>query len=140
MSWVTGITAIDPQRVLASVSIDSGQATVSYLEKWNGTSWARISLPFGGADIGTPVASDGHGGAWAGITIGTGASLTTWFAHYTGDRWTKTAIPSPGQAPQAGPPPDATMPGQLVWIPGTQSLWATSDVDIGSTAVLKYGT
>jgi hypothetical protein len=107
---------------------------------WNGTSWTRVSLPFGGHPItGKPLASDGHGGIWLVVNIGTGKNLTTWFAHYAGGKWTKTAVPD---VPRSLPPPlGQTMPDQLAWIPGTRSLWATGEVDSLdlTTAVLKYG-
>lgn len=138
LAWITGIAAVSPRQVWASVSIISGQAPLSYLEHWNGTSWTRVSLPFGGHPvIGTPVASDGLGGVWAGISIGTGSKLTQWFAHYADGKWTKTAMP--GVSGSLPPPLDETSPGQLAWIPGTRSLWATGDRDVSdATSVLKY--
>ena len=137
LAWVTGIAAVGPHQVWASVLIGSGKTPGSFLERWNGASWKRISLPWKGADITSPVASDGHGGAWVSLGMGTGAKQTMWFAHYTGGKWTKTAVPD-----KISPPPlSPTMIDQLTWIPGTRSLWATGDVDNASfpTAVYKYG-
>jgi hypothetical protein len=142
LSWITGVTAIGPRQVWANVVIANGPGgnPLAFLEHWNGTSWTRVSVPFGGHPItGTPIASDGHGGIWFVVSIGTGKNLSTWFAHYAGGTWTKTAVPDvPGSLP---PPLNQTMPSQLAWIPGTRSLWAAGNADSVnlSTAVLKYG-
>jgi hypothetical protein len=136
-AWITGIAAVGPHQVWASVTIGSGKNPTSFLERWNGTSWKRISLPWSGPDIGSPVASDGHGGVWVGLDIGTGAKPTTWFGHYANGKWTKTAVPD-----KVSPPPNSpTMIDQLTWIPGTRSLWATGEVDSldVAAAVFKYG-
>jgi len=138
LTWVTGVAAVSPHDVWVSVLTGQGASgnPISFLDHWNGTSWTRVSLPFrGDPALDTPLASDGHGGVWAGISIGTGPQLTVWFAHYAGGAWTKTAIPVTAGHDPLG----QTTISQLAWIPGTRSLWAAGEADLG-TAVLKYGT
>jgi hypothetical protein len=78
-------------------------------------------------------APDGHGGIWLAMDVGTGQASTAWFCHYSGGRWTRTAVPKTG-----GQQP---LMVNLSWILGTRSLWATGEVDTadGGEAILKYG-
>jgi hypothetical protein len=121
------MTATGPDSVWLPREITASNHTTRVaLLHWTGR-WHVITVPFPNAGFGN-IAQDGAGGLW--IKADTGNYLY----HYGHGRWTRQAVPAkPGLT---------TFVGELTWIPGTRSLWATGTLgaaDAAFGAILKYG-
>ncbi len=125
-----GIAALGSRDVWADVFVPN-TAPHTILLHWNGTAWKRPAFPYSGA-IPSAVVADGHGGLWLPIDTGNPPVISSWFAHYSGGHWTKTAVPR-----RTGDQPDVYPMAQ---IPGTRSMWAIGALnDESGEAILKYG-
>ncbi len=87
----------------------------SLLHLQNGK-WHRISLP-SYVMTGGQLTQDGHGGIW--IIGNKGAQ--GWLAHYQGGHWSRTPDPVPHG--------EFMGVGNLTWITGTSSVWASMFVE-----------
>ena len=127
-SWTgADVTAVTPRDAWALVSARGAGTLRSYLLHWNGKAWTRMRSACPGTAV--TYAPDGQGGLWLASATDSGAG---WFCHYTGGRWSKTAVPK-----RAGERPGID---GMALIPGTRALWALGgfDADEGE-AIFKYG-
>jgi hypothetical protein len=123
--------ALSGKNVWATMYPESGPQKAILLH-WTGHAWHRIGGKLPAGILNGPIASDGHGGLWASELNYPRAYL----GHFSGGRWTRWSVP--------GPKGDTMRLSALTLIPGTRSLWATDNLNLGfgttgGADILKYG-
>lgn len=127
------LTATSPDSLWLTRQIAGSNHTVSVaLLHWTGR-WHVIKLPFPKSGLGS-IAQDGTGGLWMQATTGSYPKTVFYLYHYSHGRWTRQVAPAkPGLT---------NFVGELTWIPGTRSLWATGLLFAAAGEfgdILKYG-
>lgn len=127
------MTATGPDSVWLTRTITgSNHTTRVALLHWTGR-WHVITVPLPTSGLGN-IAQDGTGGLWMQATGGSYSKTVFYLYHYGHGRWTRQIVPAkPGLT---------TLLGELTWIPGTRSLWATGTLSAAAGvfgAILKYG-
>jgi hypothetical protein len=103
---------------------------------WDGASWHRIPVPLAPGGVWS-MARDGRGGLWL-TAEGSGPTGVNWyFYHLSRGRLTLAAAPAKrGTSQLYGA-------GQVVWVPGTASLWGIETLSSGlhgsQGTILRYG-
>jgi hypothetical protein len=125
--WAAGSYKVD--------TANGGWHYDNWLVRWNGSSWANVTLPAGVAttNITGPTtvsisASKSGAPQWFSGQVNDGASA---YAYYSGSKWR----PAPG-AP-VPPDQDTFTVAQLVGVPGTSATWAIGN-SVWSGATIEY--
>lgn len=98
------------------------------IERWNGSSWARVKSPNAGRPTGgqlSAVVALAADDAWAVGSYGQGAPSRTLIEHWDGTAWAIVPSPNKGQFPNALSDIDAVAPDDI-WAVGT---WFTKAFD-----------
>ena len=105
----------------------------SLLLHWTGHSWRQVATP--GKSIAVAMTSDGGRGLWCVGWSPLNATVSYSFLQRANNSWNRQAVPV------SGLPGNPTQVDLNVYdisiIPGTQSLWATGDVDYTSMGTQK---
>jgi hypothetical protein len=128
--------ALGPADVWIQRDITRGTAgaTTLYLLLWNGSRWARVSIPAAVSGV-NYITQDGHGGMW--LAVSGQKPDYRWYIYHLNGKWKRYSIPAAS----------GTTVGDLIslsWIPGTRSVWATGNMLQPGTgggvigAILKY--
>jgi hypothetical protein len=123
--------ALSGKNVWATMYPETGTQRAVLLH-WTGHAWHRIGGKLPAGVLNGPIASDGHGGLWVSELSYPHAYL----GHYSGGKWTRWSVPRPKG--------DTLRLSALALIPGTRSLWATDNLNLGfgttsGADILKYG-
>jgi hypothetical protein len=114
---------------VANIETASFTTVKTELLHWTGRSWGNVALGYPTTNL--DIAPDGGGGLWA-AAWGPGPAYTEHLDHLSGGHWSQYAIPDGVNI----------QPPNLIWIPGTRSLWATGDLtdkNVVYGTTLKFG-
>lgn len=148
----TGIWASSDKNVWVTANLNSGNSSVWYLLHYNGSTWAKSTLPWAvtSGNIGllaTPT-PDGAGGLWfVGFTMHNGPgndfTRTLYVVHRSASgTWGRVKTGSFIDTNSTFTPSGAELDG-LALIPGTRSLWGVGFTELpttgGNAVVWAYG-
>ncbi|HEX9033093.1 MAG TPA: hypothetical protein VF834_14730 [Streptosporangiaceae bacterium] len=138
ISFANPVVAASDTSVWVRVGIaKNGLPKGNVLLHWNGSGWTRVSMPPLGYLSQAGMAQDGHGGLWL-AGIGPAPAYQPYFYHYNSGHWTRQIVPG-----DSGTPNNKVELLGMTWIPGTRSLWAVGQSNVGipgvQAAILKYG-
>jgi hypothetical protein len=100
-SRLVGIDALDHRDAWAVGDTVTDGVTTTLVERWDGTSWARVASPNPGGQLGTTlsaVAVLNRNSVWAAGSYGApDGQIRTLMLHWDGSRWHRVGTPNPGQ-------------------------------------------
>ncbi len=119
-AFTSQVLALGPRNVWVDFGLSKGEGVApgAVLLHYNGSTWARVSVPFKSTFLMSSMTSDGRGGIWIATTADDG--LLQYMYHLNAGRWTRMLMPSH--------PGDGTEVQAVAHQPGTSSVWAVGDM------------
>ncbi len=120
--YVSDLLATGPRSVWLVRDIETGEqgARSLYLMHWDGSIWQHVRFAYRTSFV-DQTARDGAGGLWMAAN-GPAPAYRWYFVHLQEDgTWTRQVVPAGSQISNLLVQPS------LLWVPGTQSLWAVGN-------------